>query len=69
MRVVKIIEVIGCSTKSWEDAAKNTITEAAKTVKNITGFDVIHFTAVVKDNKITEYRANAKIAFIVEEER
>lgn len=69
MAVVKIIEIIGSSTKSWEDAAKNAVSEAAKTVKNIKGVDVIHFTAVIKNNEVTEYRANVKVAFIVEEER
>jgi hypothetical protein len=69
MAVIKIIEIIGSSPKSWEDAAKNAVSEAAKTVKNIKGVDIIHFTAVIKDNKVTEYRANVKVAFMVEEER
>jgi len=69
MAVIKIIEIIGSSTESWEGAAKNAVTEAAKTVKNLKGVDVIHFTAVIKDNEITEYRANVKVAFLVEEER
>jgi len=64
--VVKIIEVIGMSDKSWEDAAKDAVESAAKTVKNITGVDVVHFTATVKDGKIVKYKANCKLAFIVE---
>ena len=43
--------------------------EAAKTVHDISGLDVIHQTAVVKDGDIIEYRANIKIAFVVEETR
>ena len=66
MTVVKIIELVGSSDKSWEDAAKQAVKEAAKTVRNIVGVDVVGFTAKVKDGEITEYRANVKIAFIVE---
>ncbi|MBD3189866.1 MAG: dodecin domain-containing protein [Candidatus Heimdallarchaeota archaeon] len=63
--VVKIIEIIGVSDKSWEDAAMNGIQEASKTVKNITGVDVVNFTAKVEDGKITQYKATCKIAFTV----
>ncbi len=66
MTVVKIIELIGSSPNSWSEAAQNAVTEAAKTVKNIKGVHVKRCTAKVKDNKIVEYKANVKIAFIVE---
>ncbi|UCD26092.1 MAG: dodecin domain-containing protein [Candidatus Bathyarchaeota archaeon] len=66
MTVVKIIELIGSSPIGWSEAAQNAVTEAAKTVKNIKGVHVKRCTAKVKDNKIVEYNANVKIAFIVE---
>jgi flavin-binding protein dodecin len=66
MTVVKIIELIGSSPIGWSEAAQNAVTEAAKTVKNIKGVYVKRCTAKVKDNKIVEYDANVKIAFIVE---
>ena len=66
MTVVKIIEVIGSSPIGWSEAAQNAVTEAAKTVKNIKGVHVKRCTAKVKDNKIVEYHADVKIAFIVE---
>ncbi len=66
MAVVKIIELIGSSPIGWSEAAQNAVTEAAKTVKNIKGVHVKRCTAKVKDNKIVEYHANVKIAFIVE---
>jgi len=69
MAVVKVIELVGSSPTSWEDAARNAVAEAAKTVRNISGLDVINQTAVVKDGHITEYRANVKITFVVEEVR
>jgi flavin-binding protein dodecin len=66
MTVVKIIELIGSSPKSWEEATKNALDEAAKTIKNIKSIYVKRCTAKVENNKITEYRAVVKIAFIVE---
>ena len=66
MTVVKIIELIGSSPIGWSEAAQNAVTEAAKTVKNVKGVHVKRCTAKVKDNKIAEYNANVKIAFIVE---
>jgi len=66
MPVVKIIELIGSSPDGWNEATQNAVTEAAKTVKNIKGVHVKRCTAKVEDNKIVEYNANVKIAFIVE---
>ena len=65
--VIKVIEVIGSSTTSWEDAARDAAESAAKTVKGITGIDVVNFTASVKDGKITKYKATCKLAFIVKD--
>ncbi len=66
MTVVKIIELIGNSSKSWEDAAANAVKTAAKTVRNIKAVHVKKCTAKVEKDKIVEYRAVVKIAFIVE---
>jgi len=66
MPVVKIIELIGSSPDGWNEAAQNAVTEAAKTIKNIKGVHVKRCTAKVEDNKIVEYNADVKIAFIVE---
>lgn len=64
--VVKIIELVGSSPQSWEEATKEAVTKAQESVKDIRGVDAVGFTAVVKDGKITEYRANVKIGFVVE---
>jgi dodecin len=64
--VVKIIELIGSSPKSWDEAAKNALAEAAKTIKNIKSIYVKRVNAKVEKNKIVEYRAVVKIAFVVE---
>jgi hypothetical protein len=66
MSVVKIIELIGSSEKSWEDAVQEALREAAKTVENIVGIDVLGCKAKVKDNKIVKYKARVRIAFAVE---
>ena len=66
MTVVKIIELIGSSPNGWSEAAQNAVNEAARTVKNIKGVHVKRCTARVKNNKIVEYNADVKIAFIVE---
>ena len=66
MAVVKIVELIGSSSEGWEDAAKNALEEAAKTIKNIKSIYVKRCNAKVENNKIVEYRAVVKIAFVVE---
>ncbi len=66
MTVVKIIELIGSSPKSWDDATKNALKEAAKTVKNIKSIYVKKCNAKVENNKIVEYRAVVRVAFVVE---
>jgi flavin-binding protein dodecin len=63
--VVKIIELIGSSPKDWEDAVKNALNEAAKTVDNIKSIYVKSCKAKVENNQIVEYRAVVKIAFVV----
>jgi len=64
--VVKIIELVGSSPNSWEDATKEAVAKAHESLKDIHGVDVVGHTAVVKDGKITAYRANVKIGFVVE---
>jgi flavin-binding protein dodecin len=64
--VVRVIELVGVSDKSWSDAAQQAVERASETIRHITGVDVIHSTAVVRDRKIVEYHVNVKIAFVVE---
>ncbi|MGI6659464.1 MAG: dodecin family protein [Dethiobacteraceae bacterium] len=63
MSVAKIIELVGESSKSFEDAVKNAVAEAARTIENITGVEVHNLTAQVKDGEIVEYKANVRLAF------
>ncbi len=65
MPIVKVIEVLAQSEKSWDDAAQVALTHAAKTVHNIESIYVKEFQAIVENNKIVNYRINAKISFLV----
>ncbi|HYU79682.1 MAG TPA: dodecin family protein [Vicinamibacterales bacterium] len=65
MAIHKVIEVISQSEQSWEDAAQRAINDAGKTVEQIKSIWIKNFEAIVKDNKIVEYRINANITFEV----
>jgi dodecin len=66
MSMLKVIEVLAESNQSWEDAAKQAIANAAKTVRNIKSIWIENFEATVEGDKITRYRINAKISFTLE---
>ena len=65
-RIVKVIEVLAQSDKSWEDAAQTAVAEASKTLRNIRSVYVKEFEAAVDNNKITQYRVNAKVSFEID---
>ena len=65
MAVLKVIEVLSSSEKSWEDAAANAVKIASKTVKEIRSVYVQDMSAVVTKNNITEFRVTVKITFEV----
>jgi len=64
--VAKIIELVGVSKVSWEDAVENALAEASKTLEHITGVELLNLTANVDQGKIYEYKVNLKLAFRVE---
>jgi flavin-binding protein dodecin len=63
MSVLKVVEILGNSKESWEDAVKQVLKEASKTIKNIKSVYIQDMQAMVKDNKVSEYRINAKVTF------
>lgn len=67
MSVLKVIEVLGNSKVSFEDAVGNVIKEASKTVKNIKSVYVKDMQVAVENNQIKEYRVNTKVCFGIEE--
>ena len=67
MAVARITEIIGSSQKSWEDAVKNALERANKTLRGLTGIEVTKMNAAVgNDGKISEDRAHVRITFILE---
>jgi flavin-binding protein dodecin len=64
-KVVKVIEVLAQSKKSWEDAADIAIKEASKSVNDIKSINIVNTSAKVEKNKIVKYRITAQISFIV----
>jgi len=64
-KVVKVIEVLAQSNKSWEDAANNAIKEASKSVKDIKSINIVNTSAKVEKNKIIKYRITAQISFSI----
>jgi flavin-binding protein dodecin len=63
--IVKVIEVIAESTKSWDDAANRAVNEVSKTVDGITELWISGMKAVVENNKIVAYRLTANVSFVV----
>ena len=62
---MKVIEVIGISDKSFEDAVDQAVEKAAESINGITGVEVKHLSARVADGKVSQYRAAVKLAFVV----
>ncbi|OBX25676.1 hypothetical protein LX77_03686 [Gelidibacter algens] len=65
MSVLKVVEILSNSDKSWEDATKKAVKHASKTVKNIKSVYVKEQSAIVKNDEVTEFRVNLKITFEV----
>ncbi len=66
MSIVKVLEVMSNSTKSWEDAAQNAVIHASKTLHNIRSVWVQDQSAIVLNNKITVYRVTVKMSFEID---
>ena len=64
--VAKVVTIIGTSPESFARAADVAVQEAAKTLRGITGADVVTMSCGVEDGRITEYRTTVNIAFGVE---
>lgn len=65
MTTVKIIKVLGTSEESWEDAARDAVREASRTIDDIHGVEVEGWTAEVEDGELMEYKATVEVAFPV----
>lgn len=61
--VYKIIELVGTSTKSWEDAAKNAVERAARTLRELRIAEVAMLDMKIENGKVVAYRARVKVSF------
>ena len=65
MSVARVTEIVSSSKKSFEDAIEKGIRRAAKTLKNVEGAWVKEQKVIVKNGKISEYRVDLKVTFIL----
>jgi hypothetical protein len=66
MSIVKVIEVIASSEKSFDEATRNAVSEASKSVKNIKSVYIENMNANVENNQITTFAVNAKVSFEID---
>jgi dodecin len=69
MPVINTIELEGVSDKSWGEAAREALREAARTIRNINRLEVLGTGTSVRDGQIIEYRTHVKLYFTVEQDR
>ena len=66
MSIIKIIEVLATSEKSFDDAAQQAVAEASKSVKNLKSIYIKEMNGKIENNRIVSYGVNAKITFTVD---
>ena len=66
MAVIKTIDLVGVSSESWRDAANQALAEASKTIRGISGMDVLETSCNVSDGQINEYLTHVRIKFRIE---
>jgi dodecin len=66
MAVVKVIELLAESEQSWEDAARQAVVEATKTVRGVSSVYISEFQATVENDKVKNFRINCKVSFVLD---
>ncbi len=66
MSLLKVIEVLAESDKSWDDAAQLAVTKTSKTVHNIKSIYIENFEATVDNGKLKKFRINGKLSFVLD---
>ena len=61
--VYKIIELVGTSNHSWEEAARNAVEKAASSLEDIRVAEIVELDMKIQDNKVAAYRARVKLSF------
>lgn len=67
MAVARVTEITASSPKGFDEAVREGVTRAAKTLRGITGLEVMSFKAKVEQGKIIEFRATMKVTFVLED--
>ena len=63
----KVVELVGSSTTTIEDAVQNAVTKAAQSIRNMRWFEVIETRGYVEDGKVAYWQVTIKLGFTVEE--
>lgn len=66
MAVVKVVELLAESQESWEDAARQAVAEATESIRGVRSVYISEFQATVENDKVTAFRVNAKVSFVLE---
>jgi hypothetical protein len=66
MAVVKVIELLGESGESWEEATRQVVAEATRTLRGVTSVWIKEFQATVENDQVKNYRVTAKVSFVME---
>ena len=66
MAVVKVIELLGESGESWEEATRQVVAEATRTLRGVTSVWIKEFQATVENDQAKNYRVTAKVSFVME---
>lgn len=66
MAVVNVVELLAESEQGWEDAARQAVAEAVKTVRGISSIYIKDFQATVENDQVKNFRVTAKISFVLE---
>ncbi len=69
MAVVNVVELLAESGESWEDAVRQAVAEATKTLRGITSVYVQEFQATVENDRVKNFRVNVKVSFVLEDGR
>ena len=67
MSIVKVVEMLVQSEESWVDATRQPVARAVRTLRNICSVYVKQFEAVVDNDRVTPFRVNVKISFVLED--
>jgi len=67
MAVARQTQIIGASPHSWEDAVRNALERANKTLRNITGMEVLKENAAIDEGKVVEFRSTILVTFVLDE--